>query len=224
MTDAQIPKLARTLFAQDIWNEDSPVRPIFERETYEEITPPGSPLARFNPGTPLETLFFGTGNKTPESSPTTLVGSEPGTVSTYGTIPSPRGLILGLLGRQAHDIYLQFIQFALGGISDPQARGTISPKGVFRTWSDKHTNGTAEEPFWVKYHRNNGYALRDVSLDFAVGRVALLALCPENIAISNDLLNWAEKLNPLARELPDAQRDILFNRAPEDTIERVDRN
>ncbi|KAJ7290637.1 hypothetical protein C8J57DRAFT_1611754 [Mycena rebaudengoi] len=214
-TDLRVPKLSRTLFAQDIFNEDSPVRPVYEkdRESYTEITPPRSPLARFNNGSPLETLFFSASTSTPKSSPTTLIGSPDETISTYGTIPSPRGLVRARLltfslGTDmamqeiwceyctARDLYLQFIQFSLGGISDPQAQGTISPKAVFRTWAPKKITGV-EEPFWVKYHLHNGYALRDVSIDFAVGRVALLAYCTENTAISNDLLNWAQKASLL---------------------------
>ncbi|KAJ7238407.1 hypothetical protein C8J57DRAFT_435123 [Mycena rebaudengoi] len=232
-------QVARTLFAQDIFNEDSPVRPIYEKdlETYREITPPPSPLARFNRGRPLETLLFRGNPSTPESSPSTLVGSQDEAPSTYGTIPSPRGLVKAYnltlsLGPEmamqeiwceyckARDLYLQWIQFSLGGIDDPEQEGTISPKAVFRTWA---ANTGIEEPFWVKYHIRNGYALRDVSLDFAVGRVALFACCTENTVISNDLITWAEKFNPLARDLPEAQLHILHSPAPEDVFDRAPR-
>ncbi|KAJ7898712.1 hypothetical protein B0H13DRAFT_1884171 [Mycena leptocephala] len=50
-------------------------------------------------------------------------------------------------------------------------------------------------PFWVKFHRGNGYQLRRVSADFAIGRVALLAQWHENYVISNDLLAWAKKVH-----------------------------
>ncbi|KAJ7290570.1 hypothetical protein C8J57DRAFT_1213200 [Mycena rebaudengoi] len=231
-TDLRVPKLSRTLFAQDIFNEDSPVRPVYkcveliprqqekDRESYTEITPPRSPLARFNNGSPLETLFFSASTSTPKSSPTTLIGSPDETISTYGTIPSPRGLVRARLltfslgtDMAMQEIwceYCTFIQFSLGGISDPQAQGTISPKAVFRTWAPKKITGV-EEPFWVKYHLHNGYALRDVSIDFAVGRVALLAYCTENTAIfhwkqkllilhMHLMLDWPDKISP---ERPD---------------------
>ncbi|KAJ7688058.1 hypothetical protein B0H17DRAFT_1135896 [Mycena rosella] len=115
---------------------------------------------------------------------------------------------------QLHKSYIQYIQFALGGVSAPQIAGTVSPCAVFRTWPE---DCTEPEPFWVKYHKA-GYTLRPVSADFAIGRIALLAQCCENMCISRDLLNWAEKFNPLALALPDADLQWLSNCTPEDRL------
>jgi hypothetical protein len=76
-------------------------------------------------------------------------------------------------------MYLQYIQFALGGMSAPEIAGTVSPRAVFRTWIKG-----SPEPFWVKYHKH-GSEMRRVSVDFAVGRVALMARCHENISVAS---------------------------------------
>ncbi|KAJ6557469.1 hypothetical protein B0H19DRAFT_1070134 [Mycena capillaripes] len=109
-------------------------------------------------------------------------------------------------------IYLQYIQFSLGGISAPAIAGSVSPRAVFRTWSE---DAGQPEPFWVKYHQF-GYAIRGVSTDFAIGRVFLLAYCPGNISVSNNLLKWAAKFNPNAHQLPAADLRFLSSPAPED--------
>ncbi|KAJ6528202.1 hypothetical protein B0H19DRAFT_1274996 [Mycena capillaripes] len=98
------------------------------------------------------------------------------------------------------------------GISAPAIAGSVSPRAVFRTWSE---DAGQPEPFWVKYHQF-GYAIRGVSTDFAIGRVFLLAYCPGNISVSNDLLKWAAKFNPNAHQLPAADLRFLSSPAPED--------
>ncbi|KAJ6530626.1 hypothetical protein B0H19DRAFT_1273625 [Mycena capillaripes] len=183
---------------------------------------PQDPVTPRNAGTKVE----------PQSAPSTLVNSparDEVDSPMHPRAPSPPGLVRfqhltqGLGSNEAmqeisceynkpNRIYLQYIQFSLGGVAAPAIAGTVSPRAVFRTWQEHAPNPA---PFWVKYHEY-GYAIRGVSADFAIGRAFLLAHCPENICISNDLLKWAEKFNPMAHTLPSANFQFLSGPAPED--------
>ncbi|KAJ7249708.1 hypothetical protein C8J57DRAFT_1521738 [Mycena rebaudengoi] len=225
-----VPKLARILFSQDIFNEDDFIRPIYDKDMeYEvEITPPSSPLARYSTSLTRSPGHISSDNSSDdiglESSPTTLVDSSSDSVDVIAPI-SPRGLIryrhwtLDMDTEHAmeeiyceynaiHKMYLQYIQFSLGGVPSPEEAGSISPRAVFRTWYEA---ASGDQPYWVKYHLNNSYALRSVSANFAAGRVALLACSPDNLCI------WAQQVNPAALSLPDAQRKYLSDVAPEDS-------
>ncbi|KAJ6563833.1 hypothetical protein B0H19DRAFT_1258368 [Mycena capillaripes] len=183
----------------------------------ESISPRSSPIHPRNfSRDPVTPQRASNPNTNLDSTPSTLVNSAGHSEvdSPIRTRPqSPRGLvrfqhlIQGMNLNEAmqeisceynvpNRVYLQYIQFSLGGISAPAIAGQ-------------------PEPFWVKYHQF-GYAIRGVSTDFAIGRVFLLAYCPENISISNDLLKWAAKFNPNAHQLPAADLRFLSSPAPED--------
>ncbi|KAJ7141093.1 hypothetical protein C8R44DRAFT_726749 [Mycena epipterygia] len=221
---SRLPSVYRVLFTNDEYEG--------EIESDREYSPRSSPIR--DPVTPVRT-------RKPETSDSgaTLVNSESATPVQSEASPavrvvpdSPCGLVrfqhwtLTLSPNEAmqeisceysklHKMYLQYIQFSIGGVAAPQIAGTVSPRAVFRTWP---ADSSGTEPFWVKYHKF-GYALRVVSTEFAIGRLALLASCTENICISANLLKWAQKLNPLALELPAASLQWLLNVAPEDNVE-----
>ncbi|KAJ7257350.1 hypothetical protein C8J57DRAFT_550412 [Mycena rebaudengoi] len=225
-----VPKLNRVLFSQDYFNEDDFIRPIYDKDMeYEggEISPPSSPLAPYITGSATQSLLSRAGSEEAyaglESSPTTLLNPS----SDREESPSPRGLVkarhltLDLDTNQAmeeiwseynpvHHMYLQYIQFSLGGVPNPEASGSISPRAVFRTW----TQDAGTKPYWANYVLHNSYALRTVSKNFSAGRVVLLASIPHNLCISNELLKWAQMVNPIALTLPDAQMSDVV---PEDS-------
>ncbi|KAJ7923124.1 hypothetical protein B0H13DRAFT_2405321 [Mycena leptocephala] len=219
---ATLPSVNRTLF------EDGYEYNTEYADDMLEFTPPNSPSPkrgnmRGEPLTPIR-------RNDPANMSATLVNSEASqTPPEVRCAPdSTRGIVkfhhwtasmnqdqamqeISCEYNKANDIYLQYLQFSLGGVAAPAISGTISPRAVFRTWSKG-----SPKPFWVKFYEHNGYVLRGVSRDFALGRVALLAQCQGNLAISNDLLAWAEKFNPNALTLPDADVSIIHVEAPED--------
>ncbi|KAJ6586267.1 hypothetical protein DFH09DRAFT_1308305 [Mycena vulgaris] len=238
---SRLPSVFRVLFTEDEYvNSFSSsrihevtlyIRQEGEMESDTEYSPRSSPLR--DPVTPPRA-------RKPESndSDTTLVNSGLESATHIGASPvrvvpdEPCGLVRfqhitrDLRQNQAmqeisceysklHKIYIQYIQFSMGGVAAPEITGTVSPRAVFRTWPEGSLD---PEPFWVKYHKF-GYALRAVSVDFAIGRVALLACCNENMCISRDLLNWAEKFNPLALALPEAGLQWLSTPTSEDSPE-----
>ncbi|KAJ7695464.1 hypothetical protein B0H17DRAFT_1131506 [Mycena rosella] len=176
-----IPSIYRVLFTEDEYEG--------EMESDREYSPRSSPLR--DPTTPVR-------QRVPDIvySGGTLVNSDASPQSSPVRVQpiSPCGLVrfqhftqalhvneamqeISCEYNQLHKSYIQYIQFALGGVSAPQIAGTVSPRAVFRTWPE---DCTEPEPFWVKYHKA-GYTLHPVSADFAIGRIALLAQCRENI-------------------------------------------
>ncbi|KAJ6540205.1 hypothetical protein DFH09DRAFT_1323223 [Mycena vulgaris] len=108
---------------------------------------------------------------------------------------------------QPHNLFLQYIQFSLGGIPNPESAGSISPRAVYRTW--RGNVELAGQPFWVKYHKT-GCAVRVVTYDFAVGRAALLSYIPENVSISNQLVDWANKAGRILSSTASILTDAIF--------------
>ncbi|KAJ7697055.1 hypothetical protein B0H17DRAFT_383689 [Mycena rosella] len=233
--NAKIAPLRRDLFAQDILNEEDRIRPIYAHtlEFPAEYSPPGSPTPAHRGATtgPISSAAPER-SRTPTSS--TAIGSDsPG--SEDGTprlaVASPRGILkyrhltiwqkttdamqeISCEYNQQHNLFLQYIQFSLGGVPDPERAGTISPRAVYRTWPGNLE--LPDQPFWVKYHKF-GYSMRVVPYDYAVGRVALLAYISENISISNQLVEWAKKFHPTPFQLDHAQLHYLHDEAAEDT-------
>ncbi|KAJ7737501.1 hypothetical protein B0H16DRAFT_1891611 [Mycena metata] len=234
-----VPPLRRALFAQDWLHEEDAIRPIYAHtmEPLGEYTPPASPLPsrlRDSRVSPADITFpLRESPLTPTSS--TVAGSDDSPPTAAAIRPvSPAGLIrfshftlgppltyameeISCEYCPSQNLFLQYIQFSLGGVPNPEQAGTISPRAVFRTWAE--TDQAETEPFWVKYSRNHGYSLRPVLYEFAVGRAVLLAHLRENLSISNQLVQWAEKFHPTPFDLEPANLRYISDRAAEDESE-----
>ncbi|KAJ7662382.1 hypothetical protein B0H17DRAFT_1211991 [Mycena rosella] len=196
--NAKIAPLRRDLFAQDILNEEDRIRPIY--------SDPGA-SRRYDRSDQLRRTrtFQDPYQQHRDWVRLTWLG---GWHSSSGSrFTSWNTQEISCEYNQQHNLFLQYIQFSLGGVPDPERAGTISPRAVYRTWPGNLE--LPDQPFWVKYHKF-GYSMRVVPYDYAVGRVALLAYISENISISNQLVEWAKKAYH-------AQLHYLHDEAAEDT-------
>ncbi|KAJ7312774.1 hypothetical protein DFH08DRAFT_821937 [Mycena albidolilacea] len=103
-------------------------------------------------------------------------------------------------------VYMQQVRFSLGGRHQFSAEWEDSLKAVQAVWGPGTTASSDDGlPDWAALCIPNGltyrFEIRVVSLDYAVGRIARLARSSWNALEANDLLKWAEHINPLARRL-----------------------
>ncbi|KAJ7830565.1 hypothetical protein B0H14DRAFT_2593231 [Mycena olivaceomarginata] len=100
-------------------------------------------------------------------------------------------------------VYLQHVRFALGGNHQFSGARAVSPKAIQAVWGPSMaTADNPELPDWVELSKIHGSApafqIRIVALNYAVGRIARLARSSWNAILANDLLEWAEHIDPAA--------------------------
>ncbi|KAK7006466.1 hypothetical protein R3P38DRAFT_3214519 [Favolaschia claudopus] len=213
-----VPPLRRTLFAQDVFHEDDPIRPVYANtmELPDKYSPPASPLAsrqkkKFSGSErkPLPTQIYkpsrrGSGAKQPPSSPSSFaVKSEQQVIEVVQQIWCKYN--------ETHQLFVQYIQFALFRGDAPVS---LSPTAVFRTWQGSPT--ADDRPFWITINSGDNTECRSVPEEFALGRAILLSKLRENLTVADELVQWAKKNHADPFRLEHADIRFLQDKAPED--------